>query len=83
MCELFAMSARHPTTVNLSLEESSRHGGLNGPHKDGWGIGWYDERDIRLLKERDPAASSACVRFMARERLSLHARANLFRKKGG
>jgi glutamine amidotransferase len=64
MCELFAMSARHPTTVNLSLEEFSRHGGLNGPHKDGWGIGWYDERDIRLLKERDPAASSACVRFI-------------------
>ncbi len=64
MCELFAMSARHPTTVSLSLEEFSRHGGLSGPHKDGWGIGWYDEGDIRLLKERDPAASSACVRFI-------------------
>ncbi len=64
MCELFAMSARHPTTVSLSLEEFSRHGGLSGPHKDGWGIGWYDEGDIRLLKERYPAASSACVRFI-------------------
>lgn len=64
MCELFAMSARHHTTVSLSLEEFSRHGGLSGPHKDGWGIGWYDEGDIRLLKERYPAASSACVRFI-------------------
>lgn len=64
MCELFAMSARHPTTVSLSLEEFSRHGGLSGPHKDGWGIGWYEEGDIRLVKERDPAASSACVRFI-------------------
>ncbi len=64
MCELFAMSARHPTTVSLSLEEFSRHGGLSGPHKDGWGIGWYEDGDIRLVKEKDPAASSACVRFI-------------------
>ena len=64
MCELFAMSARQPTTVSLSLEEFSRHGGLSGPHKDGWGIGWYEDRDIRLVKERDPAASSACVHFI-------------------
>ena len=64
MCELFAMSARRPTTVSMSLEEFSRHGGLSGPHKDGWGIAWYEDRDIRLVKERDPAASSACVRFI-------------------
>ena len=64
MCELFAMSARQPTTVSMSLEEFSRHGGLSGPHKDGWGIGWYEEGDLRLVKERDPAASSACVRFI-------------------
>lgn len=64
MCELFAMSSRRPTTVSMSLEEFSRHGGLSGPHKDGWGIAWYEEKDIRLVKERDPAASSACVRFI-------------------
>lgn len=64
MCELFAMSARHPTTISLSLEEFSRHGGLTGPHKDGWGIGWYEENDIRLVKERYPSASSACARFI-------------------
>ncbi len=28
MCELFAMSSSHPATVNLSLGEFSRHGGL-------------------------------------------------------
>jgi predicted glutamine amidotransferase len=59
MRELFAMSARHPTTVSLSLEEFSRHGGLTGPHKDGWCIGWYEEKDIRLVKEKYPSASSA------------------------
>lgn len=64
MCELFAMSSRYPATVQMSLEEFSRHGGLSGPHKDGWGIAWYDERDVRLVKEARPAADSACVRFI-------------------
>jgi glutamine amidotransferase len=58
------MSARYPSTVQLSLEELSRHGGLSGPHKDGWGIAWYEERDVRLVKETSPAASSPCVRFI-------------------
>jgi predicted glutamine amidotransferase len=64
MCELFAMSAKYPSTVKLSLEEFSRHGGLSGPHKDGWGIAWYNERGIRLVKEALPAADSPCVRFI-------------------
>lgn len=58
------MSALHPTTVSLSLEEFSRHGGLTGPHKDGWGIAWYEQNDIRLVKEAYPAAGSACVNFI-------------------
>jgi predicted glutamine amidotransferase len=64
MCELFAMSSRLDADVNLSLEEFSRHGGLAGPHKDGWGIAYYAERDVRLFKETDPAADSVCVRFI-------------------
>ena len=64
MCELFAMSTKYPSTVQLSLEEFSRHGGLSGPHKDGWGIAWYDEREVRVVKEAFPAAGSACVRFI-------------------
>jgi len=64
MCELFAMSTRRPSTVQLSLEEFSRHGGLSGPHKDGWGLAWYDDGDLRLIKEAHPASGSACVRFV-------------------
>jgi predicted glutamine amidotransferase len=64
MCELFAMSTRHPSTVVLSLEEFSRHGGQSGSSKDGWGIAWYEDNDIRLIKEAFPAAGSACVRFV-------------------
>ena len=64
MCELFAMSSRLDSDVNLSLEEFSRHGGLDGPHKDGWGIAYYSGRDVRLMKETEPASDSACVRFI-------------------
>ncbi len=64
MCELFALSARAPATVRLSLEEFSRHGGLSGAHKDGWGLAWYEGRDVHLVRENVPAAGSACVRFI-------------------
>jgi predicted glutamine amidotransferase len=64
MCELFAMSARHPATVRMSLEEFSSHGGLAGPHKDGWGIAWYEDGDLRLVKENTSASHSACLRFI-------------------
>ncbi len=64
MCELFGMSSRYPSTVRFSLEEFSRRGGLSAPHKDGWGIAWYEEREIRLVKESRRAADSACVRFI-------------------
>lgn len=61
------MSSRDPATVHYSLEEFSRHGGLAGPHKDGWGIAWYEDGDVHLRKEREPASDSACVRLL-RER---------------
>ena len=58
------MSSNLPATVSYSLEEFSRHGGLTGPHKDGWGIAYYVDRDVRLVKEPLPASDSACVRFI-------------------
>jgi glutamine amidotransferase len=64
MCELFAMSARQPADVRFSLEEFSRHGGLAGPHKDGWGLAWYEGADVRLVKEPTAASDSACLEFI-------------------
>lgn len=58
------MSSNVPATVSYSLEEFSRHGGLTGPHKDGWGIAYYSQGDVRLVKEPLPASDSACVRFV-------------------
>jgi len=64
MCELFAMSARLPATISMSMEEFSRHGGLSGPHKDGWGVAWFDQGDVQLIKEAAPAAGSPCMSFL-------------------
>ena len=64
MCELFALSARQPANVRFSLEEFSRHGGLAGAHKDGWGLAWYEGADVRLVKEPTAASDSACLEFI-------------------
>jgi glutamine amidotransferase len=64
MCELFALSSRIPAEVRFSFEAFSRRGGLGGGNKDGWGVAYYQDNDIRLLKEPEPAADSACVRFL-------------------
>lgn len=64
MCELFAMSSRYPTSVGFSLETLARHGGLDGPHKDGWGVAYFEGSDVFLLRESSPAAESGLVKFM-------------------
>lgn len=64
MCELFAMSARLPATVNLSLEEFARHGGETAQHRHGWGIAYFDDGDARLLKEAAAASDSAFMDFV-------------------
>ena len=64
MCELFAMCSRLETDLHASLEAFARRGGMDGRQKDGWGIAYYAEGDVRLMKEPHPAADSACIRFL-------------------
>lgn len=64
MCELFAMSARYPTTVRSSFEELSRHGGGTGPHRDGWGLALWSDGDAVVIREPDAASGSRWVRFL-------------------
>lgn len=64
MCELFALSSDRPANVTFSLGVFGERGGRLGPHKDGWGIAFKEERDFRVIKEAAPAAASACLRFI-------------------
>jgi glutamine amidotransferase len=67
MCELFALSARFPTTVRGSIEELARHGGGTGPHRDGWGVGFVQDGDALLIREPGAANDSACLAFLERQ----------------
>ena len=58
MCELLGMSAYHPASITLSLNEFARHGGETGPHVDGWGVAFYEGRDANLIRESSAAARS-------------------------
>ena len=64
MCELFALSSNQPTNVTFSLSEFAKHGGLTGPHKDGWGIAFYAKRDAQIIKEPSSASNSECLSFV-------------------
>ena len=76
MCELLAMSSGVPATVNLALGVLARHGGGDGPDKDGWGIAYYEGGDVRyghrlkarLPAKRVPEAVDRWIRFYESER---------------
>lgn len=72
MCELFAMSSRIATTVNLSLDVLARHGSPPGRNVDGWGLILYEGGDARLFKEPEPAGKSEWIRFIERNHLPSH-----------
>jgi len=56
MCELLGMSANVPTDICFSFSGLMQRGGITGPHKDGWGIAFYEGRGSRVF--HDPLASS-------------------------
>jgi len=58
------MSSRYPSSVGFSLETLARRGGHDGPHKDGWGVAYFEDHDVFLLRESSPAAESGLVKFM-------------------
>ena len=60
------MSSRYRTSVGFSLETLARRGGRDGPHKDGWGVAYFEGPDVFLLRESSPAAESGLVDYMER-----------------
>ncbi len=56
MCELLGMSANVPTDICFSFSGLMRRGGSTGPHRDGWGISFYENRGCRTF--HDPCASA-------------------------
>lgn len=65
MCELLGLSSNTPATVNFSLPTLAAHGAATKAFADGWGVGFYEGLDVRLLKEATGAADSDFVQFIA------------------
>ena len=64
MCELLGMSANVPTDICFSWAGMMNRGGATGPHKDGWGIAFYEGRGIREFRDPSPSCTSEIAEFV-------------------
>ncbi|MBI4006558.1 MAG: class II glutamine amidotransferase [Gammaproteobacteria bacterium] len=64
MCELLGMSANVPTDICFSFSGLMQRGGKTGPHRDGWGIGFYEGRGCRLFHDPRASADSEVARLI-------------------
>jgi len=58
MCELLGMSANVPTDICFSFSGLMQRGGRTGPHRDGWGITFYEGKGFRTFKDPKPSCDS-------------------------
>lgn len=64
MCELLGMNANVPTDIRFSFAGLVHRGGRTGPHRDGWGIAFYEERGCRAFHDPTPSATSPLARLV-------------------
>ncbi len=65
MCELLGMSANVPTDICFSFTGLMQRGGRTGPHKDGWGIAFYEGKGLRCFHDPEPSADSRIAKLVA------------------
>ncbi|MDO4694564.1 MAG: class II glutamine amidotransferase [Eikenella sp.] len=58
MCQLLGMNCNTPTDIVFSFEGFRRRGGLTDHHADGFGIGFFENRGVRLFHDDQPSAHS-------------------------
>ena len=69
MCELLGLSSNVPATVNVSLPKLAEHGRVSGTYNDGWGVGYYEGADVRLMKDSAAVGDSEWIQFIASHNL--------------
>jgi predicted glutamine amidotransferase len=69
MCELLGLSSNIPATVNVSLPKLAEHGRVSGTYNDGWGVGYYEGADVRLMKDPAAVGDSEWIEFIATHNL--------------
>lgn len=66
MCELLGMSANVPTDICFSFTGLMQRGGKTGPHRDGWGISFYEARGCRTFHDPRPSVDSEIANLIHR-----------------
>jgi len=64
VCELLGMSANVPTDICFSFSGLMQRGGRTGPHKDGFGITFYEGKGCRNFKDAQPSCDSVIARLI-------------------
>ena len=65
MCELLGLSANTATTIVRSFTSLAERGGNSGPHRDGWGITFYEsKKGCRTFKDTSPSCCSKVSDFI-------------------
>ncbi len=59
------MECNVPTDIVFSFSGLRQRGGKTGPHRDGWGLAFYEGYAARVFLEPAPAAESPLARFLA------------------
>ena len=58
MCQLLGMNCNTPTDIMFSFEGFPRRGGITDHHADGFGIGFFEGKGVRLFHDDKPSANS-------------------------
>ncbi|MCW8916903.1 MAG: class II glutamine amidotransferase [Magnetovibrio sp.] len=64
MCELLGMCANVPTDICFSFSGLMLRGGKTGPHRDGWGVGFYENKACRIFHDPNPSAKSPIAQLI-------------------
>lgn len=64
MCELLGMSANVPTDICFSFSGLMQRGGATGPHRDGWGIAFYEGKGVRAFHDPTPSCDSEIAQLI-------------------
>ncbi|MDH2435024.1 class II glutamine amidotransferase [Pokkaliibacter sp. MBI-7] len=72
MCELLGMSANVPTDICFSFTGLMQRGGGTGPHRDGWGIAFYEGKGCRTFHDPGPSVNSEIARLVQRHPIKSH-----------
>ncbi len=72
LCELLGMSANTPTDICFSFSGLVQRGGKTGPHRDGWGIAFYEGRAFREFKDSQASVKSDIAHFVKKLPIKSH-----------